>query len=72
MKHLHAELDALALADAGERAGVREAEPRRGREGAHGGSEGRSGGLVAGARHVRFSRGAGSSSQFRLRPPRTL
>jgi hypothetical protein len=50
---------------------VREAEPRRGRDGAHGESEGRGGSLVAAARHVRFSRGAGSSSQFRLRPLRT-
>ena len=41
--------DALALADAGERAEVREAEPSRGREGAHGRSEGRSFSLVAAA-----------------------
>jgi hypothetical protein len=50
---------------------MRESEPLRGREGANGGSEGRGGSLVAAARHVRFSRGAGSSSQFRLRPLRT-
>ena len=56
--------DALALADAGERAEVREAEPRRGREGAHGGSEGRGGSLLASARHVRCSRGAGRSTFF--------
>ena len=50
-------LGALAFATAGERAEV----PRRVREGAHGGSEGCGGSLVAAARHVRFSRGTGSS-----------
>jgi hypothetical protein len=56
----------MALADAGERAEVREAEPRRGREGAHGGFEGYSGSLVVAARHVRFSRGASSSLKGHL------
>ena len=63
--------DTLALADAGERAELREAEPRRGREGAHGGSEGRGSSLVAAAQHARISRGAGSTSLLRLRPLRT-
>jgi hypothetical protein len=62
---------ALALADAGERAEVREAKPRRGREGARGGPEGRGGSPTAASLHVSFNRGAGSSSQFRLRPLRT-
>ena len=58
--------DALALADTGERAKVRDAEPRRGREGSHGESEGRGGSLVVAARHVRFSRGASSSLKGHL------
>jgi hypothetical protein len=45
---------------------VREAEPRRDRDGVHGGSEGRGGSLVAAYRHVRFSRGAGRSFEGRL------
>jgi hypothetical protein len=61
----------LALADAGKRVEVREAEPRRGSEGAHGGSEGRSGSLVAAAQHARISRGAGSTFHLRLQPLRT-
>ena len=63
--------DTLALVDAGERAEVREAEPRQGREGAHGVSKGRGGSLVPASCHARFSRGAGSISQLRPRPLRT-
>ena len=51
--------DARALANAGERAEVREDEPCRGRGGAHGGSEGRGGSHIAAARNARFSLGAG-------------
>jgi hypothetical protein len=45
---------------------MREAEPRRGSEGAHGGSEGRGGALVAAARRARFRRGAGRSFECHL------